>query len=467
MDEQKKKRLSLNGIFYHNTFVLIFSFCVALISWFMLAAGNEDTNRLITDVPIDVKLSLAAEEGGFRVFSMSYDAADLDISGSNLITNKLTAEDFEVSVSLNLTSAKLTGNTLQKATAQVRAAKKSPIADYDIVSINPEEITVEYDRYKEVTFPIEHGDIEYSTDPNFYPGTPSFSAETVIVSGPESSVNKISRAAVSYKLSDPLRSDASFTCPVRLYDQNNQEITDISAMYLETDVDTVDVVIPVLARKTVTIVASTVHQPKGFSDTRITVSPATIDIAGAADVLAGINEIQLETPIDFADLELAQKNTFTMDIPLPSGVRNISAVGENTVSQATVTINLAGFMDSIVTVSADNFQLSNQPVGKDVTIDTQLLEVTLLGSEAQIAKLTGDMLSVQIDLTNFANRTGSVEVPATIVIAGSGTDTCWVLGRYTVLVQILDRAAIQGRAVQANASAEDESSDGLVAQPQE
>ena len=477
MDEEKKnpqehsekKRFSLNGIFYHNTFVLIFSFCVALISWFVLEAGNEDANRLVTDVPINVKLSAAAEEGGFRVFNKSYDTADLEIAGSNLITNKLTEDDFEVSVNLNLTSSKLTGNTLQKATVQVRAEKKSSISDYDIVSINPAEITVEYDRYKEVTIPIEHTDIQYSADPNYYPGTPVFSADVVTVSGPESSVNKISRAAVTYTLNNPLTSDASFTCPVRLFDQNNQEISDISAMYLETDVDTVDVAISVMSRKTVTIVPSIVHQPKGFSDTRITVTPATIDIAGAGDVLAGINEIQLETPIDFADLDIAQKNTFTMDIPLPAGVRNINAVGENIVSQATVTINLAQFVYSSVTVYANNFQISNRPVGKDVTVDTQQFEVALMGSEAQIAKLTGDMLSVQIDLTNFANRTGSVEVPATIAIAGSGTDTCWVLGRYTVLVQISDMAPIQGRmTVPANAPAEDsKSSDGLVAKPQE
>ena len=465
-EPEKKKRFSLHGIFYHNTFVLIFSFCVALISWFVLAAGNEDANRLITDVPIEVKLSIAAEQGGFRVFHMSYDTADLEISGSNLITNKLTADDFEVSVNLNLTSAKLTGNTLQKTTVQVRAAKKSSIADYNIVSINPAEITVEYDRYKEVTFPIEHEDIQYSADPNYSPGTPTFSAEVVTVSGPESSVNKISRAALSYTLNDPLRNDASFTCPVRLYDQNNQEISDISAMSLETDVDTVDVVIPVLSRKTVNIVATTLHQPKGFSDTRITVTPAAIDIAGDADVLAGISEIQLDTPIDFADLDLSQKNTFTVDIPLPAGVRNINAAGENIVSQATVTINLAGFVYSPVTVYADNFQISNKPVGKDVTVDTQLLEVNLMGSEAQIAKLTGDSLSVQLDLTNFAGRTGVVEVPATIVIAGSGTDTCWVLGRYTVSVQISDKP-VQERTIQANAAADDDSSDGVVAQPQE
>lgn len=452
----------LRNIFYHNTFVLVFSFCVALIYWFVMTAGNTDSNRIVNDVPITIQYSTAAEADGVKVFNMSYTSADLEISGSNLITNKLTADDFEVTATLNPTSTKLTGNTLQKATLQVRAAKRSTISDYSVVSINPEEIQVEYDRYKEATFTIDRDGIKYSADTNFYPGTPELSAETVTISGPESSVNKISRAAISYTLDNALRSDASFTCPVRLYDQKNQEITDVTALYLELDVDTIDVNIPILPRKTVKLVASTVHQPKGFADSRITVSPSTIDIVGDASVLSGISEIQLDTPIDFADLSLDQKNTFTMDIPLPSGVRNISAVGENTVSQATVSINLNGFTETRFSLSTEDCQISNKPLGKEVNFRTQTLEISVIGSEAQIFRMTAESLSIQMDLTNFADRSGIVEVPVTVSIIGSGSDSCWVLGKYTLSVELAERvfmmAAVQN---------DKDSSKAFAARPQE
>lgn len=462
---KKVKKETLGGMFYHNTFVLIFSFAVALISWFVLAAGNTEKSLQISDVPINVKLSHAAEEDGLRVFKMSYNSADLEISGSNLITSKLSADDFEVSVNLNPTSTKLTGNTLQKITVPVRAEKKSAISDYSVVSISPEEITLEYDRYKEATFAIEKDEIKYSADSGYYPGTPVVSAESVTVKGPESSVNKISRVAISYTVSNPLKADASFSCPIRLYDQNNQEITDTGSLYLEMDVDTVDVTIPILVKKTVQIVASTVHQPKGFADSRIVIEPASIDIAGSAEVLSGISEIQLDTPIDFAELDISQKNSFTLDIPLPSGVKNISAVGESVVSQATVSVNLNGYKSATVAVPADNFQIANSPADKNVTLSTQSLQVTLIGSDAQVSKLTGDSISVQLDLTNFADRTGSVEVPATIAITGAGSDSCWALGKYRVTVVL---ASKQSRAVMlANNKAESISSEAVVATPQE
>lgn len=450
-----KKRFALRNIFFHNTFALIFSFCAALITWFIVAAGSE-TDRPITiyDVPIEVKLSAAAQEDGLQVFNQSYSTVDLEISGNSLITNKLTAEDFIVSATLNPTSTKLTGNTLQKMTLSVKAVKKNAISDYTISAVSPEEINVEFDRRKETEFPIEN-EVKFSAESGYYAGTPVFSADTVTVSGPESSVNKISRAAVVYSTDVPLKGEENLTCPVRLYDQNNQEITDTSGIYLSLSVNTIGVTIPILPKKTVTIIANTVHRPKGFSNSRIMVEPAQIDIAGPQDVLNGISEIQLDTPIDFAELSLSEKNVFTMDIPLPAGVRNISSIGENSVNQATVSVNLNGYRQAIVTVPEANIQLLNVPAGKEAELTTRSLEVTLIGSDAQASKLTGDALTLQVDLTNFGDRTGSVDVPVTVTVSGSGADSCWVVGKYTAAVTLLEKTSVEaaGKAVSSDVAA--------------
>ena len=464
----EKRKRNWRGLFYHNTFLLIFSLCVSVVIWFVMASQDTENNRVVYDVPITVRLSEAASADGVQVFFQNYTTADLELTGSNLITNRLTADDFEVTALLNPVSTKLTGNTVQKATIQVRAAKRNSVSDYTIVSVNPEEITVEYDRYKEAVFTVEQ-DLKYSADTGYYSSTPVLSVESVTVSGPESSVNKISRAAVSYSVSAPLRAEASFTCPVRLYDQDNKEITDTVSLSLALDVDTVDVTIPVLSRKQVKIVASTVRQPKGFPDSRITVEPAQIDIAGDAETLSAINEITLDTPIDFAELDTSAKNVFTMDIPLPAGVRDIST-GDSSVSQATVSINLNDFRKVTVSVPVENFQISNLPSDRDVSFTTQMLDVTVIGSEAQVSKLTGDALAVQVDLANFADRVGSVEVPVTIAFTGSGSDSCWAFGKYTVAVELTQDTGERSVAL-ANGSAAEGSSaagdDDLAATPTE
>lgn len=457
----KKAPFTVKNVFYHNTFVLAFSFVVAVVVWFIMSANSASRNVVIHDVPIQVNISSAAQEEGLQIFNMSYNTADVEVSGNNLLTSRLTADDFEVSVTLNPTSTKVAGNTLQKMTLQVRAVKTNSMGSYEIASVSPEEVTVEYDRSREVTFPIENH-IQYSSADGYYAGTPVLSADNVTISGPESAVNRISHVAVSYNVENALRQDASFTCPIRLYDQNNQEITDTSGMYLTMNVDTIDVTIPVTPVKTVSLTASTLHQPEGFSQDRIQISPSEITIAGTSDVLSGISEIQLDTIIDFAQLDVNGTNVFTSDITLPSGVRNISAVGD-AVSQATVTINLNGYEEASVTTSAANIQLVNAPTGAQLS--TSSLPVSVVGPEAQVTRLTGSEVSVQVDLSNFQDRTGTVEVPATVTLTGAAADSCWVVGEYTVSVNF-SASTVQAAAARTFTVEEDES-DNLAATPQE
>lgn len=437
-----KKSLALGKLFYHNTFVLVFSLLVAIISWFFMMATSSDRGVTVEDVPIQVRYSSAAQEEGLEVFHMSSETVNLQVTGNTLLTSQLTANDFEVSVTLNPTDTSVTGNTLQKMDVQVQAVKANTLTNFEIARVTPEEVTLEYDRFQEVNLPIE-SDIQCRSADGYYASTPILSADNVTISGPSSSVARIKRVAVSYNVESELKEDAQFSCPLVLYDENNQEITNTAGLYLEMNVDKVDVTIPVTPVKTVNLTATTVHQPEGFSQDRIQIEPSTITIAGTANALSGISEIQLDTVIDFADLEAGTTNTFTADIPLPSGVRNIASVGDSTTpAQATVTINLNGYSEMSVSVGASNMQITNPPAGMEAALATSSLVVTLVGPEAQVSRLTGENVAVTVDLANFQDRTGTVEVPATVTLTGSAANSCWATGEYTVSVNISQPSAV-------------------------
>lgn len=437
-----KKSLALGKLFYHNTFVLVFSLLVAIISWFFMMATSSDRGVTVEDVPIQVRYSSAAQEEGLEVFHMSSETVNLQVTGNTLLTSQLTANDFEVSVTLNPTDTSVTGNTLQKMDVQVQAVKANTLTNFEIARVTPEEVTLEYDRFQEVNLPIE-SDIQCRSADGYYASTPILSADNVTISGPSSSVARIKRVAVSYNVESELKEDAQFSCPLVLYDENNQEITNTAGLYLEMNVDKVDVTIPVTPVKTVNLTATTVHQPEGFSQDRIQIEPSTITIAGTANALSGISEIQLDTVIDFADLEAGTTNTFTADIPLPSGVRNIASVGDSsTPAQATVTINLNGYSEMSVSVGASNMQITNPPAGMEAALATSSLVVTLVGPEAQVSRLTGENVAVTVDLANFQDRTGTVEVPATVTLTGSAASSCWATGEYTVSVNISQPSAV-------------------------
>ena len=58
---KKERKVNLRNIFYHNTFVLVFSILAAVVIWFFMKAGSDGSPYVIYDVPIEVKHSAAAE----------------------------------------------------------------------------------------------------------------------------------------------------------------------------------------------------------------------------------------------------------------------------------------------------------------------------------------------------------------------------------------------------------------------
>lgn len=430
--EQRRKKFQLRGLIYHNSFVLVVSFIAAMVGWFVVADGSNP-NSVVYDVPIEFTRSPEAEADGLRVFHSTHNTVDIEVAGSSYITSGLSAEDFVVTAALSPSSTKLTGNTTQKMTAQVRCSKRSAATDYTVVSVSPEEVTLEYDRFKEISLPIENK-VEYTVGTGLFPGTPVLSSERVNVSGPESSVNKISRVAVALTLENPLRENYETSCPLRFYDQDGQEITDTASLYLTADVEEVGVNIPVYPKKTVPLVVTMAHQPSGFSNTRIKVEPESIDLAGSAETLGTVTEIRLDNLIDFADLDLSKPTAvFTLEIPIPQNTRDITSTGNNTLSQATVTINLNGYRETTLTVPESNIQLINAPA---TSLITRSIDVRVAGPEAQINRLTGDSLIVQVDMSSVNASSGSVDVPATVTIPGSAGEACWVLGSYTAAVSV-------------------------------
>ena len=428
-NNQQKQKKSLKDIIYHNTFMLVFSLFASIVIWFFVTADNtENRPRQLYDIPVDIQLSQAAQEEGIRVFSQNYETADVSITGNNLIVNKVSAEDIAVVAQLSPNSTKLTGNTMVTETIPLVAQKVgNQLADYEVSNVSPEEIVVFYDRYKELTFDIENG-IAYTAGSNYYVSAPTFSELSVVVSGPESSVNKVSRAVVDYEFKDPITETASFKAPVVLYDANNEPI-DLVANYIQISIENVDVSIPVLSKQTVALEVVTLNVPEGFSANRITVEPETIDIAGEADEIAQYKTLTLTGAIDFSTVTL-DNSEFTFEIPMPAGVKNVSNVNE-----ASVTVKLNGFKETELPVT--NFNISNAPEDKEITVVTKSLDVRVVGSAAQINMLTTDSVYAKIDLAEYAGKNGTVEVPVQIGVTDS--TSCWIVGKYSVQILISDK----------------------------
>lgn len=429
-DGQQKKRQRLLHIFESNTVLLIFSFLCAAVIWFAMMAGNaEGRATVVANVPIRIDVSETAQEAGIRIFSTNYTSTDVSITGSSLITGKVTADDLSVSATLDPSTSMLTGSSMQQATLTLRAVKKgNTLAEYDVESVSPSEITVVYDKYKETQLTIENG-IQYTAAENYYAAAnPTLSTDIVTISGPESNVNKVARAALVYAFNEELTQSKSISCKITLFDVNGDTI-DPSAQFLTLSDDTVNVSIPVTSRQTVKLQADIRNIPESFASSRITIDPETIEIAGDNETISKYESLTLATPINFLDVT-PDNNTFTVPIPVPSGVTNISRV-----ETAKITFNLNGYEETRLVTS--NISVINVPEGKEAELSTKSVSIWVVGTAAQISKLTGESIFCTVDLSSVTDPNGSIEVPLTVTI--NNADSCWATGVYTAHVTVSDK----------------------------
>lgn len=418
----KNKRLDFTMLFYSDRFVMAFSVLAAVILWFVTATVNtQERPRVIYDVPVEVKLSDASQEQGLKVFDQTVKTAKVSIRGNSIVVNRIKPENIQVTAQLASSITQPNNYTLP-----LTAQKVGTLADYEIVSIEPSSIIANVDVYKEVTFPIQDN-ITYKADPSYFVSAPAFSADTVVISGPEKEIAKIKKVSAEYEVKGTMTQSQSFTTNLVLYNAYNEKL---STDKLTMSVKSVDVTISVLSRKVMKLTPTFTGKPVGLALSSATqkIEPESIEVAGPEDVLANVNELSLEA-IDFSKLNVNNQN-LQVNITLPPGCKNLSNV-----YTASVTLNFSGFKSKKLNVT--DFQVKNLAVSKSAQVFTKNLEMTLVGPAKQIDAITAADVYAQIDMSGKENFTGHSEFPVTLVTK-SNTGV-WAFGGYKANVSVSEK----------------------------
>ncbi|WP_085833748.1 CdaR family protein [Clostridium merdae] len=420
----KNKKLDTSVLFYNDRFVMVFSVFTAIVLWFIMATVNtQERPRIIYDVPVTIKLSDASQEQGLKVFDQTVKTAKVSIRGNSIVVNRIKPENIQVVASLASSITQPNNYTLP-----LTAQKVGSLADYEIVSVEPSSIIANVDVYKEVTFPVQDN-ITFKADPNYFVSPPSFSEDTVVISGPESEIAKIKKVSAEYEVKETLTKNKSFTTDLVLYNAYGEKL---STDKLTMSNKSVDVNITVLARKVVKLSPAFTGKPVGLalSSAVQKITPETIEVAGPEDVLANLNELSLEA-IDFSKLSINNQN-LQVDITLPPGCKNLSNV-----YTATVSLNFNGFKSKKLSVT--DFQVKNLAASKSAQVFTKSLEMTLIGPAKQIDAITAADVFAQIDLAGKDSFTGHSEFPVTLVTKNN--TSIWAFGEYKANVSVTEKAS--------------------------
>lgn len=411
----KKLRIVLDS----RLFWLIVSLLASLTIWiYVTSAETEDFKTTFRNVRIEVvgEESLRSSRN-LIVTDLNTSSVTVEITGPRRVVAPLDSEDLIAQVDVS----KLT-----------RAAYTT--LKYDIVypnSVDERYITEEKKTPEYVNFTVSQltskpvqirGGFEGGLAEGYTAETPVFEPSTVTVTGPEAYLKDVDYAYVSFGQSVVVDSTYSVDATYTLMDKNGNPV---STEYLSCDPDVVRATLPILQVKSVGLGVDLIEGAGATKDnTKVTIEPSSITLAGDSSILGGVNRITLGT-IDLTDF--AATFTDSYPITIDNELRNVTGVTE-----AKVTIEIVGLTTKSFRVS--NLSYVGAAEGTNVELLTETLDVVIRGTEEQLEKIKAENIRAVADLTDFKDSTGSYMPYAKIYV--DGVTDVGAIGEYAISVEI-------------------------------
>mgnify|MGYP002328017527 CR=1 FL=1 len=250
---------------------------------------------------------------------------------------------------------------------------------------------------------------------------PVFEPSTIVITGAEAYIKDVSYAWVTFGdgvVDSTYKVETGFT----LMDEGGMPLSNTGITF---STDVVTATLPVLDLKEVKLDVNIIEGAGATAaNTKVTIEPSTLMLAGDSELLEGMNRIVLDT-IDLTDFTSTFSDVYT--IPLDNGLRNIT--GE---TEAKVTIEITGLTTKDFKVS--NISYINNTAGYEANILSESLNVKLRGKEELLSQIKADNIRAVADLTDFDESTGTYMAPVKIYVDGY-TDV-GALGEYSVSIEI-------------------------------
>ena len=234
---------------------------------------------------------------------------------------------------------------------------------------------------------------------------PVFEPSTIVISGAEAYIKNVSYAWVTFgegEVDSTYKVETGFT----LRDEDGVPCSNTGISF---STDVVTATLPVLDMKEVKLDVNLIEGAGATAaNTKVSIEPKSLLLAGDSALLEGMNRIVLAT-IDLTEFSSSFTDVYT--IPLDNGLRNTT--GE---TEARVTVEIAGL--STKSFKVTNFSCIKVTDGYSAHIISESLDVTLRGKEEVISQIKPENIRAVADLSTFNESTGTYMVPVKIYIDG-------------------------------------------------
>lgn len=250
---------------------------------------------------------------------------------------------------------------------------------------------------------------------------PVFEPSTITITGSEAYLKDVEYAWVTFS-KENVDSTYSVETGFTLMDANNEPC---STTGISFSTDVVTATLPLLTLKEVNLDVNIIEGAGATkANTKITIDPVSVTLAGDSSLLAGMNKIILAT-IDLTDFSSTFTETYT--IPIDNELKNTTGI-----TKATVTVEIVGL--DTKTFRVTNFSCINATEGYEADIITESKEITLRGTPEALAQIKDENIRAVADLTDYKESTGTY-MPQVKVYVDGFTDV-GAIGENTISIEI-------------------------------
>lgn len=427
MKKDKPKSIIKNiiSIISNKYHLKLFSILIATIIWLIVVWSiDPNTIRVINNVPIKIDISESSmiNKLGLSVIDGNNNLGNVYVKGKRNLIGMLNSKDIEASVIVSNISGPGTYELNVSAYSNNRQFK-----DMEIYAINPETIKIKLDKVITKTIPVEVMSLGATVHEGYMLNTPIPSINSLSIVGPERDLKNIKKGIITCKVNKELTKTSQVRGNVSLVNENN--IT-VNTDYININNEFIDVVIPVLKKKTLPVTIDFINIPTGFpiDELKYSLSDSTIDVAGPAEDIDAKESINLAY-IDMKKLEMNEEIEF--DVNLPSDFINIENIQKIYVHFDMKDLD-SKYMSNIKVKMP--YKLSNV----DVILNTKFINnVKIIGIKDVVNTLTAGDIIAEIASDNTELPIGRTTLPVNIYVPNKGK--IWAVGEYKAEVTIKEK----------------------------
>ena len=410
----------MKKIYNSKIFYLIIALLTSFAIWVYVATNDQD---VITKRFDGVRVELSGEDTllsskGFKILNLSTNPVSVTLTGPRNVVGLLESSDLAASVDVS----KLTQSGYTNLSYTIKFPSNTNETNISVTRENPQVISFTLSPVVEKTIPVR-GSFDGNTAEGYTAESPVFEPSVITISGADALLSEVSYAWVVFgeeDISITYSTDAPFT----LMDSNGNVC---SSTGITVSTETIRATLPILQIKDVPVRVEILDGAGATSsNTIVTIEPSIITVAGDSAVLSGLNQITVAT-IDLTDFS----STFTETYPImiDNGLSNLSG---NT--EATVTVEIIGLQTAKYSIPVSGLACINVTGGFSYEILTKELEVTLRGSEEDLASVKAENLRAVADLTDYNESSGTYLVDVKIYVDGSSS--VGAIGDYQISIEL-------------------------------